>query len=388
VVPLVSDPRLSVVIDAIEANGWAAELYDTEWRLLWLSSELLAIVGDEAAAQVRLGEHCVAIRRQPPLAGKLTLESAIGWLRANLPLLAHDTPGGIAAMRAMLRPEVEAALGPVEECEPRSLWTGEVEFLQGNLPPAPARYVTSALHAPGGERLGWLTIYGPGARAAIAALVIRGDQAMFARMADLVEPARRPTAVLFADIQASSRLARHISSAGYFELIRGFTTAVDEIVIRNRGIVGRHAGDGVTAFFLAEQVGSTAAACAAALRAGLEIVGWQPQDGRLGEEELMVNAGAHWGGALYLGQIVTGGRLEITALGDEVNECARIQQTARNGSLLASKPLVERLDADDAAALGLEPMTLTYRTVGELPGVTHKAVRDAGGVPVVPVPWA
>jgi hypothetical protein len=26
-----------------------------------------------------------------------------------------------------------------------------------------------------------------------------------------------------------------------------------------------------------------------------------------------------------------------------------------------------------------------YRTVGELPGVTPKAVRDAGGIPVVPV---
>jgi hypothetical protein len=124
-----------VVIDAIEANGWAAELYDTEWRLLWLSSELLAIVGDEAASQVRVGEHCVAIRREPPLNGKLTMESALGWLRTNLPLFAHDTPGGIPAMRAMLRPEVDAALGPVEEREPRSLWTGEVEFLQGNLRP-------------------------------------------------------------------------------------------------------------------------------------------------------------------------------------------------------------------------------------------------------------
>jgi hypothetical protein len=27
-----------------------------------------------------------------------------------------------------------------------------------------------------------------------------------------------------------------------------------------------------------------------------------------------------------------------------------------------------------------------YRTVGELPGVTEKAVRDAGGVPVIAVP--
>jgi hypothetical protein len=42
----------------------------------------------------------------------------------------------------------------------------------------------------------------------------------------------------------------------------------------------------------------------------------------------------------------------------------------------------------DAAELGLAPMRLTYRMVGELLGVTRKAVRDAGGVPVVHVPWA
>ena len=101
--------------------------------------------------------------------------------------------------------------------------------------------------------------------------------------------------------------------------------------------------------------------------------------------ELKINAGVHWGGALYLGQVITGGRLEVTALGDEVNECARIQQSARDGALLASKPLVERLDPEHAQAFGLDPLTITYRTVGELPGVTPKAVRDAGGIPVVTV---
>jgi len=67
-----------------------------------------------------------------------------------------------------------------------------------------------------------------------------------------------------------------------------------------------------------------------------------------------INAGVHWGGALYLGQVITGGRLEVTALGDEVNECARIQQSARDGALLASKPLVERLDRAVRAELHRE----------------------------------
>ena len=203
-------------------------------------------------------------------------------------------------------------------------------------------------------------------------------------MAELLQPARHETAILFADIQASSSLARHLSSQRWFELIRDFLTEADQAAIRRTGIVGQHAGDGMTAFFLAEHAGSRAAACAAALEAGREIVNWRPPGMERGE--LRINAGVHWGGALYLGQVITGGRLEVTALGDEVNECARIQQSARDGALLASKPLVERLDPEHAEAFGLDPLTIMYRTVGELPGVTPKAVRDAGGIPVVTVP--
>ena len=83
---------------------------------------------------------------------------------------------------------------------------------------------------------------------------------------------------------------------------------------------------------------------------------------------------------------MTGGRLEVTALGDEVNECARIQQSRARRRAARLQAVVERLDLDDAHALGLDPLTIMYRTVGELPGVTPKAVRDAGGVPVVAVP--
>ena len=79
-----------------------------------------------------------------------------------------------------------------------------------------------------------------------------------------------------------------------------------------------------------------------------------------------MNVGVHWGGTLYMGQVVTGGRLEVTALGDEVNECARIQQAARNGAAYASKALIERLSAADS----------------ELPGADPKAIRDAGGIAV------
>ena len=86
-----------------------------------------------------------------------------------------------------------------------------------------------------------------------------------------------------------------------------------------------------------------------------------------------------------MGQLVTGGRLEVTALGDAVNECARIQESARSGATLASKSLIEHLTDGDAAALEIDPDNVLYRTIEELPEATEKAKRDAGGLPVTPL---
>ena len=76
----------------------------------------------------------------------------------------------------------------------------------------------------------------------------------------------------------------------------------------------------------------------------------------------------------------------MTALGDEVNECARVEQVATGGQRLVSKTLVERLDEEAASDLGLRPRSLTYRMLAEL---THdggaaggKAERDAGSLAV------
>jgi len=377
------EPRLAAVAREIEATGSAAEVYDRDWKLVWLTSQFRFFAGDRPLEELGVGEHAVQVRTVA-LDGMVPVETGLRWMRRNIPRMAPDTPGGVDAIRALLPAEYDRAVGPLEPRPPETLWWGEITYHQTGLPPAQTRYLTFALHDPDGERIGWAILYVPAAPASIVSLITRGNQGMFARMAELLDPARHETAILFADIQASSALARRLSTQRWFQLIREFSTFADRCVIENLGIVGRHAGDGVTAFFLAEQVGSRAAACAAALHAGREIVCWHPEE--LAGGELHINAGVHWGGALYLGQVVTGGRLEVTALGDEVNECARIQQSARDGVLLASKPVVERLDLEDAHALGLDPLTLMYRTVGELPGVTPKAVRDAGGVPVVSVP--
>ena len=105
----------------------------------------------------------------------------------------------------------------------------------------------------------------------------------------------------------------------------------------------------------------------------------------LAPEDLVLRFGLHWGATLYVGLITTSGRTEITALGDEVNEGARIEACATGGRALASKALIERLEAEDADALNLAPGRVTYTPLADLPTATEKARRDAPAIAVCEV---
>jgi len=173
-------------------------------------------------------------------------------------------------------------------------------------------------------------------------------------------------------------------------LLRGLITAIDEVIGRFGGVVGKHAGDGATAFFIADDLDSPSGAARAAVEAAREIAvvtrdvvkRTSDEFEALDPDDVKVNVGVHWGGQLFMGQLITGGRLEVTALGDTVNEAARIQESARDGQVLASKSLLEHLSEEDADALDIDPDSMTYRTIEELAGASSKAKRDAGTVPV------
>ncbi len=98
-----------------------------------------------------------------------------------------------------------------------------------------------------------------------------------------------------------------------------------------------------------------------------------------------LNIGVHWGATLTIGQVATGGRLEVTALGDEMNEGARIEAAARDGAILASKDVIERLDPADARATGIDPEAIAYTPLVELDGASAKAIRDAGAIPLTAI---
>jgi class 3 adenylate cyclase len=92
----------------------------------------------------------------------------------------------------------------------------------------------------------------------------------------------------------------------------------------------------------------------------------------------------HWGATVYIGRLLTTGRTEVTALGDEVNEAARIEACATGSLTLASKQLVERLEPADAHALGLglDTKHMHYEQLADLPGAPDKARGDAPAVAV------
>ena len=366
--------ELRPTVDALERTGWSAVVTDPAWRIVWSSGEIAKIVGDQDA-EFTVGVHLLATAALPAFS-ILTDEGVADWVRTHAPFALHDgTPRGELAQLVdeRFRPLVDEA----EPREPPPHWT--LRLGVGDENDVGVVAIGERVRAADGRLLGNAFMFGSALPASVLWFINQGDQRMFRRLAELVEPGRRPAAVLFADIEGSTSLSRRMASAAYFDLIRGLTRAADRAILDAGGVIGKHAGDGVSAFFLADQAGSSPAAALAALRAARAI------KVAAREHDVAMRVAIHWGATLYIGQVATSGRLEVTALGDEVNECARIQEAAHGDALLATKQLVERLDPGEAEAEGIVPAQLRYSLVSELDDVPEKALRDAGSIAVADV---
>lgn len=172
-----------------------------------------------------------------------------------------------------------------------------------------------------GTLAGVASILKPALGGAVIAMLALGDERLFERQLRLTRPTRQPAAILFADLEGSTALSRQMSAADYFALLRRLIHRVDTRVVEAGGIVGKHAGDGVTAFFLAGDAGSESAAAAAAIRVARTL----PADAcaaaersGLDSSDVVLRSGAHFGATLTIGQLLTAGRADVTALGDEV----------------------------------------------------------------------
>ncbi|MBK5111724.1 MAG: adenylate/guanylate cyclase domain-containing protein [Thermoleophilia bacterium] len=387
--PLPEDPVLADAARAISDTGHWAWIVDDRWRLAWASDEIRLTFGAmEELVPFALGARTFGpewVRTSTAWPnGPNTIEINRLFFRRVGGLMLTDTPGGRDELREIVDPALRDI---VDELTPTdgtmTSFTG-VGFSLGRETDFPM--IASRVRDTSGRLAGTALIAKPPAgMAMLGAMTFTADLGHVARMKLVQKAGRRPAAILFADLEASSPLSRRLSTASYFRLGRRLVRAADQCVVDAGGLVGRHVGDGVGAFFLAETAGSESAAaqsCIASVRALREALGDVAARSDLQPEEVVLRFGLHWGANVYAGLIHTAGRNEINALGDQVNEAARIEACASGGLALASKDLVERLEPDAAAALDLHPDRITYTPLGDLATATEKARRDAPSIAV------
>lgn len=378
--------RLHELAQQLAPYRVGAALFDQRWRLVWKSEELDTVLVESDTARLETGAHVLEVWRE--LASRLTVDTAERFLRTNVPFILAASDLDEDAVASLVGPEFAATVQGIEPRTAPPRWIGSYVFRHDEFF-GQAHYIGERVHDEAGQMLGYLFLHHPDLPVSLVTLLVRGDRQMYERMAALLEPTQRSTAILFADLQSSGVISRRLSSAAYFRLVHDIRSAVDASVAAHGGIIGKHAGDGVTAFFLAQQLDTDTGAA----RAALETARGLPDlvrhaatkiasDGLPVEPDAcQLKVAVHWG-HLYIGQVAGRGRLEVTALGDEMNEAARIEQSAQGGQILASKSVLERLNAQDAKTLGIDPTRIAYQLIADRTSSSDKSIRDAGSTAV------
>lgn len=136
------------------------------------------------------------------------------------------------------------------------------------------------------------------------------------------------TAVLFADVRGSTRLAEDMTASEFAALMQRFYVTSTEVLVRHDAIIDKLIGDEVMAFFVPGIAGPDYRR--RSVEAARALVG-QVQDW------LPLGAAVHAGPA-YVGN-VGDAVVDFTALGDTVNAAARLQGAAAAGEVLVSAEL-------------------------------------------------
>jgi class 3 adenylate cyclase len=386
----VTDELVSEWARHLERVQWAGMVLDADLRLAYVSDELKQFLRVEDEAELGLGLHISEAVLGDRWLGTVEPESQLEVARELAHFFIADIEARGVTPEEVLPERFHPILAEAERTELPDVLSSSFIYVDpqrdSELPPYRVNFLIVRLKDTTGAQAGALVLFFMAVRPKLQALLARGDEQMYERMARLVEPGPHRAGILFCDLHDSGTIARQLSTSGYFKLVRSLWTGIDEVVAEEEGIIGKHAGDGASAFFLEEDLGNPSATAAATIRTSRRI--HELSEGVFSDvmdSGCKMKIGLHWGASLYMGQLVPGGRLDVTALGDEVNEAARIQECAEPHETLASKHLLETLSADDAAALGIDVEKLKYRTLSELPSATQKAIDNAGALPVTSI---
>ena len=367
------DPVLARARETLDATRLAANLFDDRWRLVHTTDA-------QVLAEFPVGTHALSTEFHEQLvsAGTLFPDELAAHVGRLVPYMLSTSGGDRGALKAIADVRFHELIETVDPVDPPQVWTATMAVQPRGFGYFPMRAILSRLDRADGSFAGVTEVWVPNLTGEVLAMVALADPEHLDRVARIAQSKRRPSAILFADLEASTPLARRLSTSSYFTLMRRVMRELDKIVLARGGVVGRHVGDGLTAYFPAELAGGEAQAARAAITAARElpaaVLGAAATVASAGE--VRVNAAIHWGATVRLGAMLSPARFEVTALGEEVNEAARMEACASGGRLLCSKALVERLEDEDAAALGVETDG-SYLTLADVPDAPEKARRDA-----------
>src|SRR5437016_6026561 len=269
--PLPEDPTLAAYAAALNETGHWATVFDAQWRVVFVTDELRRSFGEVDSAVQRVGEHWFGpaeLARRKAMAFVLGdwMETVQRSFRRQGPFILFDTPGSRDELRRVVDPALVDLVDEIEPVEAPPVWRGVDYDLKSAGSGADTRTLFMRVHDRAGTFIGTIFLSKPRpGMSQLATATALADLDHLDRMTLVDRPDRRPAAVLMADLEASSPLARRVSTAQYFAFGRRLVRTADQCIIDHGGIVGRHAGDGVVAFFLAETAVSESAAARACI---------------------------------------------------------------------------------------------------------------------------
>jgi class 3 adenylate cyclase/tetratricopeptide (TPR) repeat protein len=154
-----------------------------------------------------------------------------------------------------------------------------------------------------------------------------------------LEGERRIVTILFCDVQGSTAMAERLDPEVWAEIMNGAFAIMNAAVHRYEGTLARLMGDAILAFFGAPVAHEDDPR--RAVLAGLDLVAQiQPYRERVRRAhggDFNVRVGINTG-LVVVGEMGSELRAEYTAMGDAVNLAARMEQTARPGTVQIAAP--------------------------------------------------
>lgn len=156
-------------------------------------------------------------------------------------------------------------------------------------------------------------------------------------------------AVMVADVQNSTRICSELPAEEYFELINDIWQQSEPIYRKYYGTYGKHVGDGMVYYFFPQpdcDYKLNAIQCSLELKEMMKNITqkWQSRKGWFSDIYLNIgiNEGQEWFGSYH-----AGGHVEFTVLGQTINHAGRISDFARNGSIWATKAMLNQIPSPD-----------------------------------------